>query len=375
MEDKTNFFYHTTKEISHSAFWAWIFECAKDAFEKPEHNLFNEQKLLVNEIYQKLGLPNNCKIKEVKKEYVPLIMGAADSKRKKLRFDIFIELVDDKGNILIENKVSAIPNNEQLKEYEEVARPNAKRILLIANYDFDFPVNGNWKKFNLNEIQSIFNKIGHIDNYLLRQYKFWIDNKVSEINKIEEIVNNNDLNNFNNQENGREEIAQWLLFKQMFYKDNINDFNHGHNKDGTSYVEYNFFPPQDSNVNPQYQEWLYWRIDKTSNNSYVTLRQNLKPSPTMDQNERMIIINKRKANLKDLKTVFEIIRNKLLASEGKIDLHFARIRSENKDGGTICKLIVDSNNNSIEMLKTYVPILHKSFVNELKCNGWPIKCD
>ncbi|MFP4698551.1 MAG: PD-(D/E)XK nuclease family protein, partial [Eubacteriales bacterium] len=125
-----NFFDFATKEISHSAFWAWVLNSIgkEDDYYIPVQvgNSF------IQTIFSK-GLKVCDKINKVKvrTEYCP------EGSNKKI--DILVN-INDSTNIVIENKLNAIPSKQQLNKYYDLFGSNTLFVFVNLGYDYDFQV-------------------------------------------------------------------------------------------------------------------------------------------------------------------------------------------------------------------------------------------
>lgn len=145
----------SSKELSHSNMWAWLFKQDKN----------------YAEIFFKYNNSFKGDIKNI---------DELDVKREEGNRDITIWC---NGNAyVIENKLKSIPNEKQLKEYEEKLGDKFKGGVLAAPQKPNFDIPENWKYVSYKEIYNGINEINNNKNSIITQYTIDLDNIINIIN-------------------------------------------------------------------------------------------------------------------------------------------------------------------------------------------------
>ena len=228
---KYNLFSYATSELSHSALWAWVLQCAES---KSETYSIPRR---VGEHFLKFVLDNpDLKIQkiDVNKEYTP-------KDQRDIRFDIYA-LINDSLLVVIENKVKAIPTKKQLNKYQSLLPSGiktAKLALLNCNYDFGFKVPEGWFRIGLVDILGLLQQVPDVDSHdILSEYKCWLVNLKSHFEQLEENIWSNDIQAIKT--SLKEPEGQWH-FLQVMCQGFSGHQSHGVNRNGSPWTQFRFF--------------------------------------------------------------------------------------------------------------------------------------
>lgn len=150
-EKRYNLFEFAPGELSHSAFWAWVLQCTDSPDERHA-----DPKALGLRLLRAIGAPEPGESIEVKTE---VKISGRD------RLDIWAK-IDGHAVLAIENKVSAIPDGDQLERYKRTLLGQSRLYLALLSTAFDAPVraaiNGqkDWQYLGVEELLALFGEPG-----------------------------------------------------------------------------------------------------------------------------------------------------------------------------------------------------------------------
>ncbi|MFW6026564.1 MAG: PD-(D/E)XK nuclease family protein [Candidatus Woesearchaeota archaeon] len=353
-----NFFDFATKEISHSAFWAWVLNSVdkRGGYNIPSKLGVNFLKTI---LFKKAKDYNEIDKVSVTTEYCP------PGSTKKI--DIFVE-VNETINIVIENKLNAIPSKEQLNKYYEIFGSNTLFVFVNLGYDYDFNVPEPWLKFTIEDILNLFEGINIKKHFLIKEYYNWLYSRNKYFLDLESGIFSPNLNKVERSLSTME--GQWKFFNSLF--DNFfGQYYKGYNNDGSCQTQFWFFNlPQDHEMKEQYPYALFYRVDKYRRKGYyLSLRQYLH-IPTYIKNKNLKepqVKSRKKEDLKKLRFIWQ-------TSVKKINFELKAYRPNNRgvfESEIGCFIIDDVNHPS--KLRTVIPNLHNEFLCQLRNEGWPIE--
>jgi hypothetical protein len=157
-----NLFRFATSELSHSAFWAWIFQSLDSTDEK-----LKDVRQLASGFLNQIGVKTELKS--------PIEVQTELTISKGQRIDIMVR--DSTGvRIAIENKVSAIPTEDQLNKYLSTLEEETTAlypVLLSTSFDVDISIPVGWSKVTLEHLVPL-SKRTPISHPLLSDYAEWL---------------------------------------------------------------------------------------------------------------------------------------------------------------------------------------------------------
>ncbi|MEA2031167.1 MAG: PD-(D/E)XK nuclease family protein [candidate division Zixibacteria bacterium] len=361
-----NFFDYAPRELTHSSFWAWVLV---------HSNMPNtDEYKLANSFLNHVGIINEV-VKAVKREVsVPMTKG-----KGKNRFDIVVFF--ESGNcLIIENKIKAGLNSNQLSRYENVNNINVPndgnytikyRVFLNSGYDLGYTTNINkhlklakWTTVSVDDIWNMINTISGTSQ-LLNDYSDWLQARFDEWDRIID-----DLTSPNNAlftESIKHPVGQYEIAKKALGQ--FNGFiTHGNHNGGKSYVNFLFYGINDG-------KWEKWQ--STSPREYraillytfecnkVTLVQYLHKSNLEYPPEWLDTLNEKQRMKNKLITHFKNIVNNF-----KFDLGTPPNRGDFKSTIGIFKL---ENAKHLQNLYSHLPDFHNEFLKALQGDNWPKK--
>ncbi|HEQ99137.1 MAG TPA: hypothetical protein ENO22_07335 [candidate division Zixibacteria bacterium] len=369
-----NIFKYAAKEISHSAFWAWVLECTTS--EDPAHKAPRDLGLA---FLKKIGCDNFGKVKEVCTEHCPKGLKIPG---RKARFDIHVAFDSGKA-LVIENKVTAPMNKNQLKDYHEYGKTNdAQFVFLNLGYWYNYKVPSDWERLSAEDVRDIFDATDFKSHPLLNDYYNWLNARINDWAKIRHQLWNPNIDPEELSELLFYPIGQWQFIKKIF-SDCTGQATRGVNSSGVSFTEYDFFLlPNDHPLKKSFPEYLTYRID-TMVAPYLQIKQYLHFRKMAKQKW----LDMTEEELKKRQSVnYEILKGIWDEAVIEVSNHnpdFNLRVSPSTGNGPYSKVLQwfyigidskeDSKLNAPLDLKKWIPRLHKTFIQKLKQHGWPIE--
>lgn len=209
------------KEISHSNFWAWLIEQEKDG-KKP---------------FIKVFMPDFYKNKYVFKSV----------NREKNNTDVSIEYEDenrDKYIFIIENKIKAIPNIQQLKKYQEKCTNKKQKfgggLLTGVISTLDLSDSKEWSFISYEEISRRIDKINREDkdmaySDIIEQYS----KDILNISKLMKAKLEDTKGEYIFQDDYLEEVRFADIFAKLKGSELVDRINERLSKEGKRFKKYN----------------------------------------------------------------------------------------------------------------------------------------
>jgi len=374
-----NFFDYAQRELTHSSFWAWVLGHSNipgtDEYE------------LANSFLKHVGI-NNEKVVGVERE---VSVPGHDGKGKN-RFDIVVLFASLKC-LIIENKIKAGLDSDQLSRYEEVediiVPKHGKytieyRVFLNSGYDLGYTTHikkhlklAKWTCVSANDIRNMIKSVGVITSQLLKDYSNWLQGQLDEWNRII-----NDLTSPNNAlftESIKHPVGQYEIVQKVLGQ--FNGFiTHGKHSGGDSYIDFSFYGVNDG-------KWRKW--ESTSPREFRTILLY-----TFEYNKVTLVQYLHKANLEyptkiDFKKVpnppeWLVTFNEKQQKNKKLRNHFNNIVNNFKfDLGKPPKrvdyfkstigIFKLENAKHLQNLCSHLPDFHNEFLKALHGDKWPQK--
>ena len=336
---RNNLFSFATKELSHSAFWAWILQ----SVDTKGNSSLKIPRRIGRRFIKTIGYQEEIKSIEVERE-VKVESGC--------RLDV-VATINNRTLLVIENKVKARPRANQLEQYAKDLNVESKDVLMVLlSCAFDKHIRpeiereGKWKYLGVDEIQKIIGRatIGHP---LVDDYANWIKfRKVEEKNLVSMATSDNYENICKALEDRR---GQWGLMDSIVGEFE-GEIHTGTNKSGSPRMTFWF-----SNYD-EVNDGFFYRIDKNRVGPYFSLRQYQNPpSPTIEQKF------KRRDRLRVLwnEIMDEVNTDFVMSSPG-----------HGKNESEIMLLQIKDNMPS--KIKREMKRVHELFQLKVKAEGWKI---
>lgn len=334
--NRHNLFRFATKELSHSAFWAWIFQ-ATDA----EDEALEGPRAVGQSALRKLDVSPPTENVSVKTE-VPFPSGD--------RPDLKIEF-DDGNALFVELKRSAAFSEQQIERYREAIGKGGVVALISTRYDAR-KAGGICSYLGLEEIQEIIapHRASHP---LLSDYAEWIDERFERRNAIKENAFAQDA----------DKIAESLstLYGQKLVMEAITSqiigrWNQSQAKlGGDPYTELWITDPEED------QDRLIYRIDEYSSGYCFSLKQYLR-------SEQMDAWEGKEERLERLRQWWD-------EATKEID-HRLEFRDPHNRGSKMCEVgCLLFKHNPPSTVVEDLPEVHQAFKSKLEENGWDLKVD
>ena len=252
--DKYNLFQFAPGELSHSAVWAWILQ-SLDATQPERAGV----RALAEGFVRWLRAPEACGEVTVKTERW---IGAAG------RLDIWADI----GSciIVIENKVSANPNREQVERYLRELKAGEKEVVLcLMSASFDEDVRTGIQKIagvrycGLSELVTLVAP-HRATHPLLGEYTEWLTDLREKREFLARQALSDDLAQVQQALSNVE--GQWALLRALGRV--VPGHQHrGTNLDGTPWTQLMFHPGDDQ------RDALFYRVDRSKRGAYLAVRQ------------------------------------------------------------------------------------------------------
>lgn len=336
-----NLFHFAPRELSHSAFWAWVLQCTDS-----EDPLLSAPKAVGLALLDATNTPRP--LSEVKVETEVKL-------RKAGRLDVVVTVDEGRATLVIENKVLSKPAVEQLDRYEEELRADARGGLSLAvmSTAFDEDVRdeirsrADWQYLGIDTLCSILEPHQH-GHALLQHYASWLAARKRKREELARYALSADRDK-RNEALGTAE-GQWALMKALLPVRGRQD--RGTNVDGSPWTQFCFVEPVGE------RDMLFYRIDQSSAGPYFSLRQYQgDPIPTPQA---------KLARREELRGYWA----DACRACGD-DLRLARPRNRGIMESEIGLLLIDE--NPPEVLLRAIPKVHAYLLDRLAENGWAVQ--
>jgi len=340
MHHPHNFFRFATRELSHSAFWAWVLQAVDRS--APE---FDGPKELGERLLETLDAPSSPSSIKVETER-PLPANAG-------RADIWAE-VGHTHVVVIENKMSAVPSPSQIERYQDaLARESRILRLCLLSTAFDEEVRAEFELdpechfMSAENVLSMFDGVTQ-DHPLLRDYHEWLSGVLARRERNRRWVFSS------NDEELVEALAtregQWELLKELTESMTGRQYR-GTNRGGRPWTQYRFVEEGEDGPDA-----MFYRIDQSSRGYYLSVRQ-YQATPQPDWAAK-------KARRKLLRSVW-----KEAVAETQADLAFERPRNWGRKESEIAWLLF--RRNPVATVIEQIPKIHEEFLYRLGINPPP----
>jgi hypothetical protein len=332
-------FHFATRELTHSAFWAWILNSTD-----PGTRSDPSPTRLGHALLERIGAASPSRTIEVTKEYALPHAGG--------RVDIHAE-IDGRDVVLIENKVSALPDQSQLLRYSNrLMGPNRIHKAIISTA-FDVEQRGwlrrmtEWTYLGIEDITRLVAPY-RTDHPIVGEYFAWIDGVRTERSALFQMALSNEPWTHGS---GTTPEAQWKLMLEL-----TSGF-HGHqyrgvNIGGGAWTQFSFVEEQNG------LDAIFYRIDDSSQGPYLSVRQ-WQRTPTPSLREKLERLERlRQMWAAAAESVNSPIRWKPPRGRGKKECEIAW-----------CLLT----ENSPALLVEALSPIHHRFVDDLSRNDWKLE--
>ena len=335
-----NFFRFATRELSHSAFWAWVLQAVGHG-----NSEFESPGLLGRRLLDRLGAPSSPTSIEVSTERtLPEKAGRAD----------IWAAVDQEHVVIIENKRSSVPSRSQIDRYRNaLARESRTLHICLLSTAFDADVRGEFEAdpechfVPAEGLLSILDGIAH-DHPVTRDYHVWLKHLVACRDRHRSWALSPKHEEFTKALATPE--GQWALLGVLTGSMEGTPYR-GMNAGGRPWTQFRFV---DRAEEPP--DTLFYRIDRSSRGYYLSVRQ-YQGSPKPDWGAK-------KARLYTLRAAWD-----QAVEEVDVGLIFERPRNRGRNESEIAWLLFHRNpvNTVIEEL----PRLHEAFLARIRADPTP----
>jgi hypothetical protein len=325
-----NLFAFAPKELSHSAFWAWVFEGL---------NTENERiRDLARNLLQKLGAeyPGGC-----------VAVSTEHSFGDGCRVDIAVSF-EDQSHLFVECKRSAPVAEDQIIRYQQQAGDKTQIAVLSTHFD-----TSDLDELNVSSLDTR-NQGELLAEYrgthpIVDQYADWIDDLRSRRANLQKKAVSSDSSDV--EEALSTCVGQWHLMRQIT-KDIAGDHYRGINRGGTPWTQYAICSSGDE------FDRLFYRIDNYKSGYYFSLRQYLgsRDHPAWDNKEERLVRLRRWWN----EAVEEVQPN----------LNF---KAPHNRGTKECEIgcLMLKDNPPAQIIRE-LPAVQAAFVDRLESSGWTL---
>jgi hypothetical protein len=325
-----NLFAFAPKELSHSAFWAWLLEglnSTEETLQRPARNLLRE-----------LGVEHSGGNVTVSTEH-----SFGDG----CRADIAVSF-EDGSNVFIECKRSSPVDENQISRYERESENQTRIAVLSTHFDtraldrLDVPSLDTSKQGRL------------LDEYrdshpIIDQYAEWLDELQSRRAELKRKAMSSDYSAVEEALSRR--VGQWHLMCRIT-DDMTGEYSRGTNRGGNPWTQFAICSSGDDS------DRLFYRIDRYKSGYYLSLRQYLGRRDHRaweGKEERLEHLRRRWEESVD---------------EVQPDLNFKSPHNRGTKECEIACLMLEDNSSS--RLAREVPPVHRAFADRLHAHGWPL---
>lgn len=259
-----NLFQFAPRELSHSAFWAWVLQSTH-----PPLDAHSEVSQLGKTFLRDIDLPVPQATIEVKTEHSLPGEGG--------RVDIHAE-IDGATKLLIENKVSAPIRGDQLAAYRTSVDEPVHCVFLSTAYDLqkrrgELDVNG-WAVRDARDVRDLLESVAS-SHPVVVQYHEWLKQQVRKRARHEEMALSEDVDE---RVEALETVpGQWRFMRSATgsFSNDGRQYGARERSDGSPYTEFRFVE------NNENRDALFYRIDNLTNGPVFRLKQ-WQPAPSPD---------------------------------------------------------------------------------------------
>lgn len=259
-----NLFQFAPRELSHSAFWAWVLQSTD-----PSLDAHSEVSELGETFLRDLDLPVPKTTIEVDTEHSLAGEGG--------RVDIHAE-IDGATMLLLEHKVSAPIRGDQLAAYRRSVDEPVHCVFLSTAYDLqkrqgELDVNG-WALRDARDVLNLLESVAS-SHPVVVHYQEWLNQQVRERDRHEEMALSEDVDE---RVEALETVpGQWRFMRQVTDSFTSDGRQHtGRNRsDGSPYTQFRFVENNES------RDALFYRIDDLTDGPVFRLKQ-WQPDPSPD---------------------------------------------------------------------------------------------
>ena len=274
---KYNLFSFATSELSHSAFWAWVLQ----NLDAPGSREVDEIKVVARRLLECIKVEKDPQKVKVSTEHIlPGRLGRAD---------IHV-MLDDRDEVIIETKVTATPNADQLETYRQHQAAEGGAVhLAILTTAFDADVrelvagNEGWKFIDMDRIETDLLKDDDFSHPLLRDYSRWLNAEIACRERIKSHCKSTDTDVLTCALRTR--VGQWHLMSDLVEGMGGRQYR-GTNVGGRPWTQFSFC---NASADHDY-DGLFYRIDIGSEGPYLSLRQyQWDPSPSVEAKRARLV--------------------------------------------------------------------------------------
>jgi len=332
---KRNIFAYAPKELSHSAFWAWVLDC----LDAEEEDLAGPKAVAE-------GVTKALEVRETS-DKVDVATEVTFGER--CRADIRVRLGGG-HELLIECKRSAPVRARQIDRYVKQSPPGAQIGVITTHFDtsridrLDVPVVTTEKLFEL---------LGpYRDRHpYLADYTDWLQDLMERREQQRRGALSTDTEERSKALSTR--VGQWALMHALM-EPMVGEYTWGTNGGGEPWTQFAFSNGKDS-------DRLFYRIDRYSDGYYVSLRQYLRDTshPAWEG---------KSDRLEDLRRFW-----KEAVDEENSDLQFREPNNRGTYESEVACIMLSKNGS--ERIVAELPALHEAFTRRLQENDWHLHAD
>jgi hypothetical protein len=330
-----NIFTYATRELSHSAFWAWVLAHAAG-----HNSSYRSPTILARRLLEKMRAPLPETSIDVRTEK-PLEGRVG-------RVDIW-GLIDDEFEFVIENKKTASPRKKQIENYVTSVehRGKAASVALISTaFDLDvreYVMNDDrWTFFTAEALDSLFAEID-CDHPIVSDYHVWLAELTRSRRHYADLSRSDRPDDL--KKGLKSAVGQWALLESVS-KDMSGRQYRGTNVGGRPWTQFRFVEADDKGPDA-----IFFRVDEDARGFYLSVRQyQSKPKPNVDEKR------------KRLRMLRELWNEAV--DEAKVPLAFETPSNRGKKESEIAVLIF-ARNSPKEVIR-HIPQVYRHFVPRLE---------
>lgn len=250
-----NIFDFATSELSHSAFWAWVLRCT----DLPaDCGRLARPRALGRALLARVGIHGVV---------TPVVVKTEQPIDRRSRLDIEWRDAGGQGqHLVVENKVSALVDRQQLKRYEASLPSSARRMVVCTSAPEDLPERvHDWVCLDLPRVVALVapHQGGHD---LLDAYYDWAHRELESRLSIDAAILDGDAAEFSEAFNSHR--GQWV-FLQHVTQDFEGHFRRGVNLGGRRWTQKVVGVYRSEGGKDE----IFYRVDRRKNGPYLALRQ------------------------------------------------------------------------------------------------------
>jgi hypothetical protein len=332
------FRFHSAHEMLHSTFWAWVI----NSLNAPAEFLSGPRRIAIR-LLDRFGVSDLRVPVDVETE----VKTKTQATNEQGRYDILV--TDSQGTILaIENKVTAIPNKNQLDRFlkDLKERNEGKDVhLALLSTAFDVDVRHSLPdEVPYAGVEQLMEVIGpdRDSHAFVHDYVLWLEGLFEKRSTLARDSLSDDPNTYEYALKTPE--GQWCLMERLTAGMKGHQYR-GQNLDGTPWTEFGFVDGEGK------RDALFYRIDYSKRRPYFSLRQYQKtPYPDIE------------AKLKRLAKLRRLWSESCIET-GKV-LKFIAPRNKGRKESEIAFLLLADNPPSV--IVRALPNVHRAFMDKLE---------